>query len=46
MTENGKMIENDNGNRWSRGCPMDDEFSGFYVIDGIKSKIHFFKLNK
>ena len=46
MTANGKMIENDNGNRWSRGCPMDDEFSGFYVIDGIKSKINFFKLNK
>ena len=41
MTTNGKMIENDHGNRWSRGCPMDDEFSGFYVIDGIKSKMHF-----
>ena len=38
MTRNGKMIENDHGSRWSRGCPMDDEFSGFYVIDGIKSR--------
>ena len=37
--ESGKMIENEHGKRWSRGCPMDDEFSGFYVIDGIKSKI-------
>ena len=37
MTKTGKMIESDHGSRWSRGCPMDDEFSGFYVIDGIKS---------
>ena len=37
MKENGKSIENDAGDRWSRGCPMDDEFSGFYVIDGVKS---------
>ena len=44
MTTNGKMIKNDYGNRWSRGCPMDDEFSGFYVIDGIKSKMYFFNL--
>ena len=39
ISRNGKMIESDDGDRWSRGCPMDDEFSGFYVIDGIKSKI-------
>ena len=44
ITTNGKMIENDYGNRWSRGCPMDDEFSGFYVIDGIKSKMCFLNL--
>ena len=38
IKENGKSITNDAGDRWSRGCPMDDEFSGFYVIDGVKSR--------
>ena len=35
-TKYNRMIDNSHGDRWSRGCPMDDEFSGFYVIDGIK----------
>ena len=35
-TKYNRMIDNNHGDRWSRGCPMDDEFSGFYVIDGIK----------
>ena len=38
MDDYGKSITNDDGDRWSRGCPMDDEFSGFYVIDGVKSR--------
>ena len=35
-TKYNRMIDNNHGDRWSRGCPIDDEFSGFYVIDGIK----------